>query len=131
MDSVVHFMMPAISMKRASKFYSKTFGWKMEPTEFGDYMTVYTAKVGKDWMPSEKGKINGGMMKRQGFFKAPVVTIDVSSIDASLKKITKAGGKIIPLAGKNKQPVGKMGWTAYFRDTEGNVMCLFQVARKR
>ena len=50
------------------------------------------------------------------------VTISVPDIDAALKNISKLGGKE---SGK-KMPVGDMGWSAYFEDTEGNIIGLWQ-----
>jgi predicted enzyme related to lactoylglutathione lyase len=50
------------------------------------------------------------------------VTIAVQDIDAALGAIAKLGGK--PHGKKN--PVGDMGWAAYFKDTEGNVIGLWQ-----
>ncbi|MGH3356309.1 MAG: hypothetical protein ACRDOJ_10460 [Nocardioidaceae bacterium] len=55
---------------------------------------------------------------------APVVTVDVASIDAALQKIEELGGSTV-LA---KQPVADMGFAAYFRDPEGNVMGLWENA---
>jgi uncharacterized protein len=50
------------------------------------------------------------------------VTISVADIDAALKNVEKLGGSQV---GK-KMPVGDMGWSAYFKDTEGNVIGLWQ-----
>lgn len=54
--------------------------------------------------------------------KAVTVTISVPDIDAALKNVKGLGGKPV---GK-KMPVGDMGWSAYFEDTEGNVIGLWQ-----
>ena len=56
---------------------------------------------------------------------APVVTIDVEDIDAALEKIESLGGAtVVP-----RMPVGEMGFTAYFKDTEGNVLGLWETRR--
>ncbi|TMI31921.1 hypothetical protein E6H29_04210 [Candidatus Bathyarchaeota archaeon] len=78
-------------------------------------------------MPTEPGAINGGMTKRQDPVKNTVITIDVSDIDSSLKSIEKLGGKVV----QKKQPVADMGFTAYFKDTEGNVVGLWQNAQSQ
>jgi predicted enzyme related to lactoylglutathione lyase len=53
-----------------------------------------------------------------------VVTVDVDDIDAALEKINALGGStVLP-----REPIGTMGWAAYFRDTEGNVVGLWQNA---
>jgi len=67
------------------------------------------------------------MTKRQDPVKNTVITIDVSDIDSSLKSIEKLGGKVV----QKKQPVADMGFTAYFKDTEGNVVGLWQNAQSQ
>jgi uncharacterized protein len=124
MDSVIHFEIPARNPKRASTFYSKAFGWEINQFPNFEYWMIGTTKSDKNGMPTTPGSINGGMGKRSGALKAPTVTIGVANIDAALKNITKLGGKV---AGK-KSPVGDMGFTAYFTDTEGNVIGLWQNA---
>jgi predicted enzyme related to lactoylglutathione lyase len=56
--------------------------------------------------------------------KTPVIYVRVESIDKSAAVIEKNGGKII----KPKAPVGNFGFAAYFEDTEGNVIGLWQFA---
>lgn len=109
-------------MGRAKKFYHKVFGWLVKPVPKMEYNMVRTSQVGKDRMPKEKGVINGGMMKRNGQIKSPVLTIDVKSIESTAKKLARAGGKLIV----PKMPVMDMGYVAYFKDTEGNVMGLWE-----
>jgi len=55
-----------------------------------------------------------------------VITHDVADIESSPRSIEKIGGKIV----RNKQPVADMGFTAYFEDTEGNIVGLWQSARR-
>ncbi len=87
-----------------------------------DYTILVTTEVDEKNMPKKPGSINGGMMKRSREFQAPVVTINVVDIDAAVAKIEKNGGKAI---GK-KMEVENMGWSAYFKDPEGNVIGLWQ-----
>jgi predicted enzyme related to lactoylglutathione lyase len=76
-------------------------------------------------MPNEPGYINGGMFQRsEQFPQTPVITVDVASIDDALQKIESLGGS--KLIGKEK--VGDMGFAAYFKDTEGNVVGLWETA---
>lgn len=127
MDRVVHFEIPFDDKDRASKFYSEVFGWGLEPMGEYDYVLVQTGPVDKEkQMNSEPGYINGGMGKRGEPIKAPVVTIEVVSIEEAGKKIEEAGGKMLG----EKQPVGEMGFSAYFIDSEGNMIGLWENARK-
>jgi predicted enzyme related to lactoylglutathione lyase len=52
------------------------------------------------------------------------VVVDVDSIDDALRRIEELGGSTV-LA---RQPVGDMGFSAYARDTEGNVVGLWETA---
>lgn len=125
MDSIVHFEIPADDLARAQKFYKGVFGWQVDDMPEMNYAILRTTEVGEDMMPKEKGRINGGMAKRSKDLAVPTVTISVKDIDATLKKLEKAGGKTL----KGKQPVGDMGFVAYFKDSEGNVIGLWELAK--
>ncbi|MBI4019755.1 MAG: VOC family protein [Candidatus Aenigmarchaeota archaeon] len=130
MDKVVHFEVPADNTARAQKFYNKVFGWNITkaPTPKGapEYYMVRTVEVDKNRMPKERGAINGGLMKRSVPGESPVVVISVPSISGYVKKIQASGGKII----LQKMPIGEMGFYARFQDTEGNVVGLWENAKK-
>jgi uncharacterized protein len=92
------------------------------------HMVNTTAIDEKTRMPKEVGAINGGLAKRNNDTnKNTVITIDVTDIEAALKNIEKLGGKTV----QKKQPVADMGFTAYFKDTEGNIVGLWQSARRK
>ena len=123
MDSIVHFEIPAKDTKRASTFYSKAFGWQISQFPGFEYWSLVTTAVDKNQMPTTPGAINGGMGKKGEMAPQNVtVTISVKDIDAALATVKKLGGK---QSGK-KMPIGDMGWSAYFEDTEGNIIGLFQ-----
>lgn len=123
MDSIIHFEIPAKDVKRASAFYSKAFGWQANQFPNFEYWSLGTTMSDKDGRPTTPGAINGGMGKKGKTAPENVtVTIGVADIDASLASVKKLGGKAV---GK-KTPVGDMGWSAYFQDTEGNVIGLWQ-----
>ena len=122
MDKVVHFEIPADKVERAQEFYKKTFGWGIQSIPEMQYTIVRTVEVDDKQMPKESGAINGGMMKRNDSVKSPIITINVENIDDSLKMIEENGGKIIMA----KQKVGEMGFNAYFQDSEGNVLGVWQ-----
>lgn len=123
MDSIVHFEIPAKDVKRASAFYSKAFGWSFNQFPGFDYWSIGTTMSDKNGMPTNPGAINGGMGKKgETAPKDVTVTIGVADIDAAIASVKKLGGKQV---GK-KQPVGDMGFSAYFEDTEGNIVGLWQ-----
>jgi len=125
---VVHFEIPADNVERAKVFYEKAFGWQINKYPGMEYHGLGTTPVDqKTQMPTEPGAINGGMTKRQDPVKNTVITIDVSDIDSALRTVEKLGGKTI----QKKQAVADMGFTGYFKDTEGNIVGLWQNTPRR
>ena len=123
---VVHFELPWDNEKRARTFYKKTFEWGMSPVPGEEYTMVQTAASDKMGMSKEKGVINGGIAERGPPLKRPSVTVMVDDIDAAAKAIKKNGGKIV----RKKMAIGEgMGFVAYFKDTEGNVLGLVEFSR--
>jgi uncharacterized protein len=121
---VVHFEVPFDDGDRARSFYKEAFGWQvMEMPEMG--YTIVMTGPSNDSGPTEAGFINGGMLSReQGATSGPVVVLDVESIDTTLERIGSLGGSTVV----GKTPVGDMGFAAYFTDSEGNVMGLWETA---
>jgi predicted enzyme related to lactoylglutathione lyase len=124
MDKIVHFEIPADEIARAKDFYGSIFGWGLDDMEGMDYTIVRTVDVDEQQMPKEPGAINGGMMKRSSDTPAPVITINVDSVDDALKKVEAGGGSIV----RPRQEIPGMGAFAYFKDTEGNTMGLWENA---
>jgi predicted enzyme related to lactoylglutathione lyase len=122
MDKVVHFEIPADDLARASDFYGSTFGWDLQEMPELDYTTVTTSPVDEQQRPTEPGAINGGMMKRVADTPSPVITVNVDSIDDALKKVESAGGSTV----RPRQEIPGMGAFAYFKDTEGNTLGLWE-----
>ncbi len=120
---VVHFEIPYEDGDRARSFYGEAFGWDLQSWGDGEYTLVSTGPTGEQGA-TEPGFINGGMMQRQAPYGSPIVVIAVDDVDASLAEVERLGGTTVTA----KQPVGDMGWSAYFKDPEGNLMGLFQTA---
>jgi hypothetical protein len=124
MNKVVHFEIPADDMARAKKFYQDAFGWQMHDVPDMDYVIALTTEStdGEMMRPKEPGAINGGMMERNENVKSPSLAIGVENIDEVIEKVKRMGGAMV----MEKTEVPKMGFMAYFKDTEGNVMSLWQ-----
>jgi predicted enzyme related to lactoylglutathione lyase len=124
MDKVVHFEIPVDDEARAKDFYGSVFEWELTDNDMGGvtYTTVTTVPIDEKMMPKEPGAINGGIMKRSSEAPTPVITIGVDSIDDSLKKVDAGGGTTIT----PRTPVPGVGAFAYFKDSEGNVMGLWE-----
>ena len=121
---VVHFEIPADDENRAREFYRSALGWRIDAMPELGYAMLMTTPTDETGMPSVPGSINGGMFRREGELTSPVITVDVEDIDAALEKINALGGStVLP-----RQEVSTMGWAAYFRDTEGNIIGLWQNA---
>ena len=121
---VIHFEIPADDETRAREFYRSAFGWKIDAMPEMSYAMLMTTPSDESGMPSVPGSINGGMFRREGELTSPIVTVDVEDIDAALEKITSLGGSTV----QPREEIGTMGWAAYFRDTEGNIIGLWQNA---
>ncbi|MEX0720041.1 MAG: VOC family protein [Balneolaceae bacterium] len=74
--------------------------------------------------PKNPGAINGGFYKKSN--EAPVqhtsVVIQVDDLDAAIKKVSEAGGKVIGEADE----IPGVGSFIYFEDTEGNTAGMLQ-----
>ena len=115
MSRVIHFEIPASDPERASAFYQKMFGWKIEkwpgPTEY------WLVNTGAEGTPG----INGGLMKNTNV-KTTTNTVGVESVDKAIAAATKAGGKLV----MPKTPIPGVGYFAYCEDTEGNLFGVMQ-----
>ena len=118
---VVHFEIPFDDQERARAFYAAAFKWELSPLPDMGYVMVTTGPS-EQGPPSEPGFINGGMLERSEQVTGPVLTLEVDDIDAALASIEELGGATVA----TKQAVGEMGFSAYFTDSEGNLMGLWQ-----
>jgi hypothetical protein len=124
---VVHFEIPVNDIERGRRFFAEAFGWTIDFVPTMDYALVGTTPLDEKGAPIEAGSINGGMYARspEAPSSAPVITIDVQSIDQTLATIQALGGRQIA----PRTPVGELGFIAYFEDTEGNVLGLWENAQ--
>ncbi len=123
-DPVVHFELPADDLERAQGFYREAFGWDFRSVPQMGYLLVSTTPRDEQGNLQQHGAINGGILPRQKPITAPLVTIQVPSIDEALQRVERLGGA--PAIGR--QAVGTMGFAAYFKDTEGNLVGLWESA---
>ena len=117
MDKVVHFEIPFDKKDRATKFYKDIFGWDLNDIPDMGYVMVHAAQTDKDNMVTDKGAINGGLFQRNDEAKAPIVVIQVDSIDKTIIKVKESGGTLVT----PKQPIPN-GSYARVADSEGNVI---------
>jgi uncharacterized protein len=121
---VVHFEIPFDEGDRARRFYGEAFGWQLQGMPGMGYTLVTTGPSG-DEGPTEPGFVNGGMMSREDSpSPAPILVVDVDSIDDTLARVGALGGRTL----RGREPVGEMGFAAYLADPEGNVIGLWETA---
>ena len=126
MDKVVHFEIPVDDRGRATDFYRSVFDWDLNDMDMGGgamYTIATTTPVDEQSrLPLEPGAINGGLMSRTSDLSVPVVTVGVDAIDDAIKKIEAGGGSVV----QPRTEIPDMGAYAYFKDSEGNVVGLWE-----
>ena len=125
MDSVVHFEMPYDDRERMARFYESAFEWqvRMLGPDMGNYALAATVESDENG-PVRPGAINGGFYARNPEWPAqhPSVVIAVDDIDASIAKVSGAGGQVL---GEPMEIPG-VGRYVSFTDTEGNRVGMLQ-----
>jgi uncharacterized protein len=113
--NIVWFEIPADNVDRARTFYSKLFGWKINPIPtMPDYQHIDTG--GPDASP------DGGLMTRRHPGQAITSYVSVASVAKSAATVEKLGGKVcVP-----KSAVPQMGYFAICQDPEGNTFALWE-----
>ena len=126
MNPVVHFEMPAEDRNRVADFYTNVFGWKtqMLGPEMGNYVLATTTESDKRGRPKNPGAINGGFFPKSDDRPAqyPSVVIYVEDIKEHMKKVEKAGGKVLG----EPWDIPGVGLYVAFIDTEGNRVSMLQ-----
>ena len=117
-DKIVHFDIPVDDVEKARKFYTQVFGWKFSKADMlgMEYWLINTGSK----------EVGGGLYKKVKPNQVPANYAGVKSIDASMKKFQKAGGKII----LEKMEVPKMGWVGMGLDPAGNAIGFWQATAR-
>jgi len=110
---VVHFEIPIDVNERGVAFYRQAFGWNLQ--QFGP-VEYWTTEAG------DGDGIGGALTKRGADSPSLMFYIAVDDIDAALAAVEAAGGKRLT----ERMPIPTVGWSAFFEDTEGNRVGIFQ-----
>lgn len=136
MNPVVHFEMGYKDRERMVKFYETVFDWKTQSMgpDMGNYVVAQTAETDENRMVQTKGAINGGFYQKTDdpLSQAPSVVVSVEDIQAAIKAVEAAGGKI--LGGMDQkgehtlepQMIPGVGLWISVMDTEGNRFSILQ-----
>ena len=124
MDKVQHFEIPADDMARAKKFYSSVFGWKIQDVPGMEYAMADSVETDANRQPI--GGTNGGILKRNSeYANVTSITITVPDVDKAIQNVINAGGTLV----RKKEKFGNIGYVAYVKDTEGNVLGIWESLR--
>jgi predicted enzyme related to lactoylglutathione lyase len=116
MSRVVHFELPADDPERAVAFYQKAFGWRIEKWEGPtDYWLVTTGS-------EDEPGIDGAIQRRDDGLAGLTNVLGVTSVDDAVAKVEANGGTIV----MPKTEIPGVGFIAYFRDPEGNILGMIQ-----
>ncbi len=115
MARVVHFEIPAANPERSAEFYNSVFGWQIK--KWDGPMNYWMVTTG----PKDQPGIDGAIMENKSV-KTVVNTIGVESIDDSVRKVLKAGGKQL----MQKDKIEGVGWFCYCLDPDGNMFGILE-----
>jgi uncharacterized protein len=108
-----YLLIPTDDVEASADFYKRALGWTIRTR--GDGLTAFddtTAEVSGEWVVDRQPADDAGVL----------VYVRVDDVEAILRKIAEAGGKIIV----PRTPQGKGISYATFRDPAGNVLGIFQ-----
>jgi uncharacterized protein len=113
MHAFGHIEIPTTNLEKSKKFFGTVFGWTFSHIPSIDYTIIHTGK-----------HPNGGfeIVKRLPKKGQVIPYIEVEDIDATLKVIRKAHGKVL----SKKSQVGSLGWRAQFVTPDGIQLALWQ-----
>jgi predicted enzyme related to lactoylglutathione lyase len=122
MARIVHFEIQATNPQALVDFYTKLLGWSFTKWEGAEYWLIKTG-------PDDQPGIDGGLLPRAGDrageaqgVNAFVCTAGVASLDETLATGAKLGATVaFP-----KAPVPGVGWLAYVKDPDGNILGLLE-----
>lgn len=123
---VEHFEIPAHNLERAAEFYRSALGWQVERLEWQgpEYLKVRCAPT-TTGAPGSGPGLRGGLMRAvDAGFAEPLLVLHVAdaTLDECLQKIVAAGGAVE----QTPTAIGDLGSFARCRDTEGNLLGLWQ-----
>jgi len=112
---IVHFEIPYDDAARAKAFYSDVFEWDVQGWgEEPDYQLATTGTDGPG--------IDGALYRRRHPDVGILNYVEVPSVDDFVAKVVAAGAELV----QERTAIPGVGFSAVFRDPEGNYMGLFE-----
>jgi len=113
-NSICHIEISTTDLKKAEKFYSELFSWKILKAEgFTNYLTFETGKEPGGGI-QKVDKVNPG--------DGILLYVQVEEIEKYLNKAKELGGEII----KEKTEIPNIGWFGLLSDLDGNTIGVFK-----
>lgn len=116
---VIHFEIQSDNPRRASQFYQKVFGWKIQKIKGQDYWLVKTGLIDD---PGIDGSVFGDSIDIENKTNGFICVVDVFDIERYLSLIKANGGKVIRPITKMK----KVGLISYCQDPEKNLFAILE-----
>lgn len=116
MARIVHFELPSNDPVKLGAFYREVFDWEI--TKWDGPMEYYMITTGPDDQPG----INGGFYRPEAGMSGVINTLEVTDLDAVLRKVQANGGRIV----MPRHAIPGVGYLAYTADVEGNVVGIMQ-----
>jgi predicted enzyme related to lactoylglutathione lyase len=107
------FEIPVTDMPRATAFYERVLGLKLERHDLGPLQMA--------WFPMKNGDYgsSGSLVQNQAYtpgHAGTLVYFTCADIDAALKRVAENGGRVL----RPKTSIGEHGFVGHFEDSEGN-----------
>ena len=110
MAKVEHFEIPADDVERAKAFYGGVFDFQFDDW---DEDTVMIKPSGEDGM--------GGDIHKRSTVPHPTIVITVDDLDETMAAVIANGGEQVGQV----MPLGETARYGYFRDSEGNLVGVY------
>ncbi|EQB63212.1 MAG: hypothetical protein RBG1_1C00001G0791 [candidate division Zixibacteria bacterium RBG-1] len=119
-NSICHIEIMTTDLKKAEKFYSDLFGWKVNSDAMGDgKYSLFEAPKPPHGGIAKVDKVNPG--------NNLIFYVEVSDIPGTLTRAESLGAKTVtPKTEINPE----VGWFGNFRDLDGNLIGLYTGAQK-
>lgn len=116
MPNFVHIDIAADDPERATRFYERVFGWRIDKLE--GPTPYWLVGTGQQMAPP----VGAGVARREQPWQSVTPTIGVDSVDAYERKIVAEGGVVVV----PKTPIPGVGQLLTFKDTEGNIFAILE-----
>jgi predicted enzyme related to lactoylglutathione lyase len=110
---ITHVDIPVDDVERATRFYGRVFGWDIQE---------YPGFEGYPMWRAPNQVSGGGLAPRDASLQRPRSTVEVDSIDETLRLVTELGGRVLV----PRSEITATSWWAVFEDPEGNEIGLHE-----